>query len=309
MRIKSIAAMIIALLIWSATFVVIKGVVKEASPTTIILLRFLLAYLVMLPFVLRKGFNWKLTFKPKFLIFGLMGIVLPSALQNYGLKYASASDAALLYALFPAMVALFSARVLKEKFPMRKIAGMSLAIVGVLVITANDILQLKITSLLGDGLLLAAVVTWAYFTVMGRQLNMEYDPLVVTHTGFGSALLFLVPLTAVEVGLTSLPHFTWGGILGIVFLGVGGSALAYTLWNFALGHVEASVAGTFSNLQPVFGVILAVIAGESLGWTQVVGGVIAILGVWLCEGGQNEDLQKGTKTNHVDIVPDSLEEG
>jgi len=69
------------------------------------------------------------------------------------------------------------------------------------------------------------------------------------------------------------------------------------------------VAGTFTNLQPVFGTILAVLAGELLAWNQAVGGLIAILGVWLCEGGKKEYDQSGTLSAERPAATGSLEEG
>ncbi len=57
------------------------------------------------------------------------------------------------------------------------------------------------------------------------------------------------------------------------------SALAYFLWNYALNTVEASLAAPFINLIPIIGLILSILVGESVSVIQILGGLIAIIGI------------------------------
>jgi drug/metabolite transporter (DMT)-like permease len=70
-------------------------------------------------------------------------------------------------------------------------------------------------------------------------------------------------------------------VAGMLYLGVGASAAAYALWNFALEHVDASVAAPYVNLVPIIGLALAVVLGESLTPMDLAGGLTVAAGVWL----------------------------
>ena len=90
-----------------------------------------------------------------------------------------------------------------------------------------------------------------------------------------------------QAGVFYPPNFLFlipsPAIAGILFLGAGANAAAFALWNVSLKHVDASVAGSYINLVPVIGVVLAVILGETMTVTQWIGGGIVMAGVWLTD--------------------------
>jgi len=287
MRFKSIVALVAAIAIWGSTFIVVRLLVLESTvPMTITAIRFVLAYLLLLPFVRKQGYAFRMTFQPRFILFGLLGVVLPFGLDNIALIFTSAGSASLIYATFPAIVTLFSVLFLKEKVDRWKMAGILLAITGAGVIAGEGIGVFNPSILLGDALVMGSSISWAFFTVFSIKANEKYSPLVITQASFGSALLFLIPISGIEIVWLGVPHFSGLGILAILYLGLGASALAFFLWNYALVNVEASVAGVFSNLQPVVALFFAVLGGERLLPIQAIGGAVSLLGVWLCERGK-----------------------
>jgi drug/metabolite transporter (DMT)-like permease len=290
-HLKSMAALVASIAIWGSTFIVVRLLVLESSaPMTITALRFLLAYIFLLPFVRKQGYTPRLSLRPRFILFGLLGVVLPFGFDNIALMFTSAGSASLIYAAFPAVVTLFSVIFLKEKVHGRKLAGILLAIVGVMIISWEGIRDVQGNALLGDALVMGSVVSWASFTILSRKANPHYSPLVITQASFGSSLLLLIPISLAEMLWLGVPRFSGLGILAVIYLGLGASALAFFLWNYALVHIETSVAGVFSNLQPIFGLAFAVFGGEALLLNQAVGGAVAILGVMLCEIGQKRPL-------------------
>ncbi|HEY7874952.1 MAG TPA: DMT family transporter, partial [Actinomycetota bacterium] len=78
-------------------------------------------------------------------------------------------------------------------------------------------------------------------------------------------------------------------------LGVFAQAVAYGLWNLALEHVDASVAGPYVNLVPVVGVVLALAIGETLTALQIAGGVTVALGVWMNHRGRSPQVRSSRK--------------
>jgi drug/metabolite transporter (DMT)-like permease len=96
-----------------------------------------------------------------------------------------------------------------------------------------------------------------------------------------SALFFLAPAALVEVAVDRAPTFSTGGVAGLLYLALAASALTFYLWNLGLRSVDASVAGTFINLVPVLGFVFGIASGESIAPIQIVGGVVALSGVWI----------------------------
>ena len=84
---------------------------------------------------------------------------------------------------------------------------------------------------------------------------------------------------------TSWHSPSWQAWIAVLFLGVIASALAYIVYSFALRELDASLVGVFTNLDPIVGVLTAVLfLGETLHSGQVVGGVLALVGMWLASG-------------------------
>lgn len=72
-------------------------------------------------------------------------------------------------------------------------------------------------------------------------------------------------------------HFNWLGLFGLIYIGVGCSWFAYWLWNRGLDKVDANVSGILTALEPIFGVLLAIILlGEHLSLTAFLGILIII---------------------------------
>lgn len=125
------------------------------------------------------------------------------------------------------------------------------------------------------------VVAWAVYTIQGKRMSVRVPAIVGTTAGTGAALLFLLPAAVAESWGGGIPAVGMTDVVGLLYLGLGASAAAYALWNFALEHVDASVAAPYVNLVPIIGLALAVLLGESLTATELAGGATVAAGVWL----------------------------
>ena len=95
-------------------------------------------------------------------------------------------------------------------------------------------------------------------------------------------MAMLLPFAAVELLHSPTPRPTLEGWLGTLFLGAIASALAYVLYSRVLRELDASVVGAYFTIDPIVGVATAVVfLGEVLRGGQVVGGLIALVGMWL----------------------------
>jgi drug/metabolite transporter (DMT)-like permease len=92
----------------------------------------------------------------------------------------------------------------------------------------------------------------------------------------------LLPLAAIE--LLRQPELQFGteAWLGLLFLGAIASAVAYVVYNWVLRELDASLVGAWFTVDPLVGVATAVaVLGEVLRTGQVVGGIVALVGMWL----------------------------
>lgn len=284
-RSVALVSVIVLMVVWGSTFVITKAAAREIAPLTMAALRFLVAAAVLLPFAWLRG-NWQSLPKPMpwgaLLGMALTGIATFIIGFNYALVYGSASQGALIYALLPAAVAVAAVLFLNERLSRRRIAGIALSIVGVgLVALAGESDRSSPQPLLGAVWMIGAVLSWAAYTVFAKRLA-DADQVVTIALVSLFGMLMIVPFAAVELSHTPwrAPSVqAWGGV---IFLGIIASALAYIVYGQALRELDASLVGALINLDPIVGVITAVLfLGETLHTGQMIGGAIALAGMWL----------------------------
>jgi drug/metabolite transporter (DMT)-like permease len=259
-------------------------VLDEAGPFAVTVLRFGFGLSVLLPFAYRRGFRFRLVLEPTFLLFGLTGVALVYGLQTLALVFTSAANTALISAGVPVVAAVLAYVFLEEPIPPARLFGIGISVLGVGLVSGTMPSGANSGSvLLGNALMVGAVVAYGAYAVQGRALRSgeRYPAVVATTASFAAGLLFLLPLAAAEVVLSGAPELGAQGWLVLAYLGVGASALPIFLWNYALRHVPASAAALYINLVPVVGLVSALLFGERVGAAQLVGGVLAVGGVLL----------------------------
>ncbi len=289
-----------AVLIWSTSFVATKAALVEVGPLTLGATRFVLAALLAgLVAALFGGFKVKGAADLGTLCLGgLLGITLYFSMENVGVDLATASDAALVVASYPAIAMVIEALVYRRRLAAKRLSGVALAIVGVNAVLGNALLASAgqgwdASRLLGDGILLATGLVWAFYNLATRGVIIRYPmPTVVFwQTAFGA--LFFVPVALVEQnaigGVRWVPSESVA-LLAVAHLGVLCSVVAFLLYARGLRGLDASSAVSVMNLVPVFGVLFAVLLlGEPVGLLQVGGGLVVIAGVTLSVRGDPKE--------------------
>jgi drug/metabolite transporter (DMT)-like permease len=280
-RTSAFAALVAAAAIWGSTFVVTDLLLDEAPPFFIAAARFAIALCVLWPLLAWRGSEpAAVRFRPAFVALGLLGVAGNFGLQNVGLLYTDAADAALIVALTPVPIAVMAAIFLGERLPRRRLIGIAVSICGVALITGAGG-KASSAALLGDLLIAASTLAWAGYTLLGKRLATTHTAGTIATAAITWGVAFLVPLAVVEAFLVTPPELSFQGLAALAYLGVAASAATFLLWNYAVDAVGASVAGVFLNLIPLFGVAFALLAGESLSSLQVSGGAAVGFGVWL----------------------------
>jgi len=201
--------------------------------------------------------------------------------------YTTATKVSLILAGVPAFTAALSAVVLGEQVGRLRTVGIALTMAGVAGVMGAYEGSLTSWLNLGNLLALGSALSWAVYTVLGKRYSARIHPVTATLGSTFWGLLFMVPLVLTEPApnLVGLSKASW---LSVIYLGTVASALPIFLWNYALNHVEASVAGLYTNLAPVVAVLSAtVFLRESLVAQQVAGGAAVIAGVVIASRGEH----------------------
>jgi drug/metabolite transporter (DMT)-like permease len=271
-------------LVWGATWIAGRVAVSEASPLAVASWRFLLAALILGTLVvIHEGWpRWSQKEWLTLTALGASGIFLYNLCFLYGLTMIEAGRGALVVALTPAVVAAGDWLLFGAPMSPAKAVGIALAMFGCLLVVTNGDPRLLLTGQvgLGEWLIIGCSVLWAVYTFVGRRGTRSLSPLAMT---FGASLTGWLMLTVAALwqgSLFSLAETTWRGWSAIVFLGLFGTALAFTWYAEAVQRIGATRSAAFINLVPVSAVILgALLLDERLGIAVLGGGALVIAGV------------------------------
>ena len=276
-----------AVVVWGASFIATKIVLRDVEPITLVWLRFTIGLVVLaIPVFWRKQFGWPAREDWLYLgLLGFLGITFHQWLQSNGLQTSEASTTAWIVATSPVFMALLGWLLLKESLTLWKSLGIALAALGVLtVVSHGDLRSMSIGRLgaPGDVLILFSSLNWAVFSALSRRGLKRYSAslMIFQVMCFGwlfTSLLFLSGRHFPEIALLSR-----SGWLGVAFLGIFCSGLAYIAWYDALQALTTAEAGVFLYIEPLVAVVVALIVlQEQITLASLFGGLIILLGVWL----------------------------
>ena len=273
-------ALVAANVIWGTTFVATKSMLDRVPPLTLASGRFAIALLVLLP--LLAWTSRRPTLNRTTALMGFVGVLVVYACQNLGLSLTGAANGALIHGGIPVFTMLIAAPMLGERLSGGHLAGLALSLFGVaMVVLHGSGVQLGL-SVIGDGLVLLSALGLALYLVLGRRAFSRESSLELVGGVAVFGLLFLLPVSGMELATQGMEWPTGGDLLGLLYLGAVASALAFMLWAYGLRHLEAGQAASFSNLNPIVGVIAAaIVLDEAISWFQLAGGALILGGVWL----------------------------
>ncbi|MCC6148459.1 MAG: EamA family transporter [Anaerolineaceae bacterium] len=271
-----------AALLWSTSYVIIKEAVSEIPPLTFGAIRFMIAAVVVVILALLTGRVEKVSRSDllRLAVGGLLGITLYFSLQNVGVQKASASDATLLVASFPAITMLLETILFKKKSSIIRFAGVGIAFVGIYFIIDQSGPSAGSQRLQGDLLFLSTGVVWAFYNFVTQNIVQRYSTLTVIfwQTLFGA--IAFIPVAFLEAAAWA--PISAAGLLSALYLGGFCSVGAFLFYGYGLRKLDPGTAVALLNLVPVFGLILAItVLKEKVGLIQIVGGLIVIAGVTL----------------------------
>jgi drug/metabolite transporter (DMT)-like permease len=215
------------------------------------------------------------------LLLGVLGFFVYQICTFSALARIPASINAVLVATNVVFIALLSVLVYKERVSTGRALGIGMALGGVVLVTlGGGLLVQGQLSLGGCGFSIAAAVSFALYTVLGKRILSRNDPLLVAALAMLSGAALLTALSAATVGFQALIAAPPGIWALMVLLGVTMIGVAYPLWFFCLKRLPATHASVFIYLTPVFAVVLSMaILRERFIWTFWLGAALVLAGI------------------------------
>jgi drug/metabolite transporter (DMT)-like permease len=270
-------------LIWGSSFLWIEIALREVGPVHLVSFRLLFGLMglgVVLwlrrpPYPQRPLIWWALG------ILGITNTFLPFSLISWGQQFIDSAVASILNATVPLFTLVIAHVALQDdRITPARIAGLVSGFIGVVVLMSRDIGQSGMrSSLLGQGAVLAAAISYGASAVFARRTLREVSPLiqaffsVVAADGMAWTAAFVLDGS---VRLPGLP-LTW---LALAWLGLLGSCVAYLLYFYLLHSIGPTRASMVTYLFPVVGIVLGVaLLGETVDLRLVLGAGLVASGI------------------------------
>ncbi len=286
--------LVLASLLWSTSFPVIKAGLKYSSPIELVFIRFLFAGVIGLLILLRitRGSIFPILRNRTIIGLGVIN-ALGFYLQFTGQAHTLAAKAALLVNLYVIFVGFVAYWVLGERPQLYHILVLVLALIGVsfTIIGSYGIHEtFNAEGVQGDLLILAAAFVWAFYIVYSRKIASEYPPTVIMA---GVMFWTMIPLLLMYILLDrtfTIPiKAVWIGFYLAIFC----SILPYTFYVFALREIEALPSSIVLLLEIIFAVFWSFLfLGERFKLEEILGGILVMSAIFMLAIFETRNIMK-----------------
>lgn len=276
---------VLTVCIWGSTFIATKTLINQGlTPVEIFTYRFSLAYLCLLAFCHQKLMANTWRDEGLFLLAGLTGGSLYFISENSALEITMASNVSLIVCTTPVLTVLLSSFFFKEKLRKGFIAGSLVALSGVTLVVFNGSVFLKLNPL-GDCLTLLAALSWAFYSLILRQMGNKYSTLFITRKVFFYGLITMILYLPFAPSSFHLERLCYPLVYGnLLFLGIVASMLCYLSWNACVRIIGASKASNYLYINPLVAVWAShLFLSEPITPTALLGAGLIIGGVYIVE--------------------------
>ncbi len=313
-------ALATASLIWGITAPISKLTLTEIGPFTLLFFRTIIASVILLPFILKFKIMFTLREQIFVALAAFFEIFLHITLIYLALPLIPSINLPIIGSMSPFFLVLMARIFLREKASINKYYGMGLGLVGVLCITvlpalsaqSADVLGLSTQAMstlrilglekynispqglawLGNGLLVLGVVVGSIGPLFIKPIR-HIPAQLITFWQFALVACFTLPLALLESPRLVLTDLTAVGVVGIVYISVLSSVVAYSLYTHGLQESKAADVGIFSYLSPISALIVGIpLLHEYPDLWFIIGSALVLFGLWIAERKTRSRLRK-----------------
>lgn len=282
--------------------VAIKEVLLGFNPLALAQVRAIFTALLfgLLFIIFRRPPSLRLTRREwlNFVLIALCGVTVGQVLFIQAMSRTSVPHAALIVAMEPVMVLILSVLMRLEPLTLLKLLGMLISFSGVVLLTYARPGIGSHAHWLGDVILLAQILVFAYYTILMKGVADQYDVLTLNTLVFGLGALMMVPLGAKAVWHVNWSHVPVRAVLGLAFMVVFSSVVAYLLFASALAGLTASRVAAFTFIEPIIATALGIwLLNDRVSFQGLFGGALILFGVYFTE------REKGEESSDAEQLP------
>ncbi len=273
---------LLAVLIWTGNTLVTKMASAVIEPAAITFYRWLLAGLILSPFLLRTVWRQRAIVAahwPKLAFLGFLGMGMYQGLAYEAAKSTSATNMGVVVALMSLLSAMLASFFAGEALTASRLGGAGLSLLGLLILSTQGHPGelLHGAAHFGDALMLIAVASNALYGVLLKRWAVPLSTWQQLYVQIGCGVLLLLPFW----WLAPSSPITAQNVPLILYAGIPASIGAPFFWMNGIKRLGPARASLFMNLLPLFVALTAsTLLGEQLHAFHAVGGLLALAGVW-----------------------------
>lgn len=261
-------ALITGCVLWGSGAAVGKIALSAYNPIFLVIMRLVLAFVVFTPIIIWRFWPIRLQRKKDALIFLLLILCDPIGFFTFealALKYTSATQAGMMWAIAPMLNTMLAWVVLREKTSLPVILCFITAMGGVAVLTAGgEISGHAPNPVLGNFFELLSLMGAAGFVIILRFLRGRYPAMLVVWIQCLCSSIFMLPLLCLD-SVVFPDEFVFVPTVALVYLGICVTFGAQMCSAFGVARMPVARSAALANIIPVFGVMFGIVLlGESL---------------------------------------------
>ncbi len=278
--VKNKLALATTIIFWSSAFVGIRAGLESYSPGGLAALRFLIASACMLIVYLFFPLKSVIQNKDKILLLliGGFGFGCYNITLNYGELAVPSGIASFIVSQSPIITMIVAVLFLGEGLSFYMIAGTLVSAVGVGLIMLSG--EQHFNFQIGIVYLFLATIVSGFYSVLQKPFLKKYQAIeVAAYIIWGATLALVVYLPNM---VHEIKHASWHATWSVIYLGIFPAAIGAITWSYALKEIPASQAVTFLYFMPIMATLIGWLwLGETLTHLALLGGIIALVGVWI----------------------------
>ena len=271
--------------IWAGNFIAARALADQIPPIQFNFWRWVVALIVILPFGLKHlPKDWSYA-RNNFGYLSLMAILGVTLMNSFIYKAGQTTESlnmALIMPFTPAAIVILARFLYGEKISWQRGIGITIATAGIFILICRGSWE-RLASWRfqnGDFWTLGCMLCFALYSLFMRKRSREVSNVGFNILVFALGIVYTSPLVVAELVVEPLPEFNYAAIIGILYSGVGCSAMAFWLWTAAIDKLGPVKAGIIYYTLPFFAAIMAnVVLGEKVTLAQGIGGFMIIFGV------------------------------
>lgn len=223
---------------------------------------------------------------------GLLGFVVSQTLTAWALHFTTPVYFSIIATLTPVATMVCAALLIGERLSLRGALGVAVGVVGALLMVMvgwqggsgmND--------LLGIGLAVLSLLTWAVYLIITRKVSVKYTAVTQMKWVFLVSTLAVLPFSWTDLQASRLysSQWAWSGVAEMAFIVVFATVAGFFAIPFALRYLKTTTVSVYTNLQPIVASFVAIAIGQDLlSWDKPVSLALVLLSAWIVTNSQQK---------------------